>query len=82
MNRWRLPKPKRSQRRYLRIRASVITLRIIPGLPQSKSGTLRRSPTHITHESAVPTWIKRRADLGNGGNAIPQLNRIKLNRSI
>jgi len=33
--------------------------------------------------AAVPAWmIKQRADLGIGGNAIPQLNRIKLNRSI
>jgi hypothetical protein len=30
----------------------------------------------------VPIWIKRRADLGNGGNAIFQLNRIKVNRSM
>src|SRR2546429_619870 len=32
MNRWRPPKPGRSQHRYLRIRGSVIKFRIIPGL--------------------------------------------------
>ena len=43
-------KPGRSQHRYLRVRAPVIKFRIIPGPPQSNSGTLRRSPTHITRE--------------------------------
>jgi hypothetical protein len=83
MNRWRVPKPGEASIAICGSARQQLSSGSSQGLRSRIQGRCGVVPHTLSASNAsAPTWIKRRADLGNGGNAIPQLNPIKLNRSL